>query len=107
MVIVLIRRCVKPDKEGEFLSTYKKDKPEHPGFIREYLTKLDSSQLLPEPMRSLLFGCKDCVTYLNIAHWKSADAFHEHFDPKTMHDSTYECSDRLRAVCEIIQEPSN
>ena len=102
MVIILIRRCVKPDKEAEFLASYNRDKPTHRGFIDETLTKLNDSKSLPESMRSLDVGCKDCVTYLNVARWQSAQDFHDHFKPQTMHDPDIECSDRLRAVFEVV-----
>jgi hypothetical protein len=44
----------------------------------------------------------DCVTYLNVARWRSAEDFREHFKPKTMHEADVECSDRLRAVLEVV-----
>jgi hypothetical protein len=103
MVIVLIRRCVQRDKETEFLASYSWEKPNNPGFIDETLTKLDSSADLPESMRSLPVGCNDCVTYLNIARWRSAEEFRRHFKPQTMHDPKIECSDRLRAVFDVVE----
>jgi|SRR5580658_2696312 heme-degrading monooxygenase HmoA len=102
MVIVLIRRCVKRDKEKEFLASYNHEKPNNPGFIDETLTKLNDSPNLPDAMRSLKVGCEDCVTYLNIARWRSAEEFRDHFKPQTTHDAKIECSDRLRAVFEIV-----
>ena len=102
MVIVLIRRCVKRDKDEEFLESYNREKPNYPGFIEETLTRLVTLDDLPELMRSLPIGCDDCVTYLNVARWRSAKEFKEHFNPKTMHDPDIECSDRLRAVFEIL-----
>ena len=38
MVIVLIRRSVKREKEAEFLATYDREKPNHPYFLEETLT---------------------------------------------------------------------
>jgi hypothetical protein len=103
MVIVLIRRCVRRNKEPEFLSSYSREKPDHPDFITETLTKLNNSDELPESLRSLSIGCEDCVTYLNVAQWKSAESFRQHFNPRTMHDPNIECSDRLRAVFEVVE----
>jgi len=53
MIIVLIRRCVKSGKESEFLESYSREKPNHPDFIDEYLTKVDTNENLPEPLRNL------------------------------------------------------
>ncbi len=103
MVIVLIRRCVQPDKEAEFLASYKSDKPKHPDFIDETLTKLKLDNL-PESMRSLRIGCENCLTYLNVARWRSAKSFEDCIKPRTMHDPEIECSDRLRAVFESISQ---
>jgi len=54
-------------------------------------------------MRSLPITSADCVTYLNVARWKSAEAFRQHFNPRTMHDPEIETSDRLRIVLEIVE----
>ncbi len=69
MVIVLICRCVKPDREAEFLASYRAQKPPPAtvGFIDETLTKIANPATLPEPMRSLPIECENCLTYLNIA----------------------------------------
>jgi hypothetical protein len=93
---------VRREKEPEFLASYNREKPTHPGFIEETLTKLNSSDELPESMRSLPIGCGDCITYLNIARWRSAEEFRQHFNPQTMHSPEIECSDRLRAVFEVV-----
>lgn len=103
MVIVMIRRCVKRDKEGDFLASYKGQKPDHPDFIDETLTKINNSSELPEPLRSWSIDCGDCVTYVNIARWKSVKSFEAHFKPKTMHDPKIECSDRIRVVLDEVK----
>jgi hypothetical protein len=103
MVIILTRRCIKPKMESEFLAEWRNTTPTHPGFISQTLTKLQASAGLPGPMQSLTFGCGNCLSYLNIARWESAADFQEHFKPADMHDPTYECSDRLRAVVEIVE----
>ncbi len=102
MIIVLIRRSVRPDKEQEFLNSYVRDKPTHPDFIEETLTKLASPANLPEGLRSFETAGPDCITYLNIAKWKSAKSFADHFDPKTIHDPTIETADRVRAVFDVV-----
>ena len=55
---------------------------------------------MPEPLRNLPIAG---VAYLNVARWKSAAAFNEHFKPQKMHDPETEVSDRLRAVLKIVE----
>jgi hypothetical protein len=103
MVIILIRRCVRRDKEAEFLANYNREKPNHPDFVAEHLTKVNSSMDLPEPMRTLPIGEEDCITYVNVAFWKSAKSFEQNFQPKTMHDANIETADRVRVVLDIVE----
>jgi hypothetical protein len=103
MAIILILRCARRDREAEFLKTYSRERPDHEDFISETLTKIDDSTALPEPMRSLKLTDQDCIPYLNIAFWKSAQSFYEHFNPKTSHDAEIEVCDRLRLVLNEVQ----
>lgn len=100
MVIVLIRRSVRPEKEAAFLEAYNREKPDHADFVSETLTKVSNSNELPDSMRSLPIG-GDGVTYVNVATWKSARSFEEYFEPRTMHDPEIECGDRVRVVLEV------
>lgn len=104
MIIVLIRRCVRRDKEQEFLASYRAQKPtENPDFLGEDLTRLDQAEDLPESMRSFSVGCgTDCVTYINVTRWRTAEAFRKHFKPETAHDPAFETADRVRAVLNVI-----
>ncbi len=102
MVIVLIRRCVRPEKEEEFLASYNREKPNHADFISEHLTKVSSSADLPEAMKSLDLGGGAGITYVNVAFWKSAKSFGQHFSPKTIHDPAIECGDRVRVVLDVV-----
>jgi hypothetical protein len=94
-VIILIRRCVRREKNRNFLQAIERDKPTHPDPISETLTKVSEREDLP-------IRCKDCTTYVNVAHWKTADAFIEHMKPKRTHEATFECEDRVRIVLEEI-----
>jgi hypothetical protein len=100
MDIVIVLRCVKRDKKSEFLKSYAAQTPKSPDFIRETLTELNSSADLPPALRSLPLGCncENCITYLNIAEWRSAAAFVAEFSPTTTHNPDIECCDRLRLV---------
>lgn len=100
MVIVLIRRSVRPEREAEFLAAYAREKPDHPDFVSETLTKVGNSSELPDSMRSLPIGGEG-VTYVNVAMWKSAKSFEEQFNPQTTHDPEIECGDRARVVLEV------
>jgi hypothetical protein len=102
MVIILIRRCIRPEKEAEFIARYKSQTPNHPDFISETLTKVTSREDLPEPMRNLPIACGKGVTYINVAVWKSAESFAESFPPKKTHEPDIECEDRLRMVLEAV-----
>jgi hypothetical protein len=100
MVIILVRRCVRVDREAEFLATFDREKPtSNPAFIDETLTKVNDSAVLPEAMRSLNISGKDCITYLNVAYWKSADSFYDHFHPSAdFFDQEIEVCSRERIV---------
>jgi heme-degrading monooxygenase HmoA len=103
VVTILIRRCVRRDKEKEFIEGYKSQSPtEAPGFISERLTKVRDSNVLPEPMRSFKVASENCVTYINIARWESMESFIAHFNPKNTHEPEVETEDRVRVVLDEI-----
>jgi hypothetical protein len=101
-ITVLIRRCVKKGKEQEFLASYSRDKPRHPDFISETLTKVSERTDLPSQMVDFPLRCKECTTYINVAQWKTADAFIEHMKPQRTHNPDFECEDRVRIVLEVL-----
>jgi hypothetical protein len=103
MDIIMILRCVRPDKVDEFLASYHASAPNHPDFGGETLTRLDSSAALPPALRSLPLkcNCDDCITFLNIAIWRSAASFVAAFNPTTTHTPAIECCERLRLVLTV------
>jgi heme-degrading monooxygenase HmoA len=106
MVIVLICRFVKPTEEPKFLERYNEDQRKNvgiPDFICETLTKVNDSHDLPEFMRSLHLVRENCLNYVNLAYWTSAEAFAQRFTPKAPFDEETEVSPRLRVVLEIQQ----
>lgn len=106
MVIVLIRRCVRAEKEQEFLASYKAETPtEKPGFISETLTKLDAAAAELPAMHGLVAKCEgdSCITYVNVAKWNSAADFYAAFTPVPgFYAEAVECEPRVRAVLEIL-----
>lgn len=100
-VIVLVRRVVRAERLKEFKAKYVAERPDHPGFIAEYLTQVNGSDDLPASLRSLSLAAADGVTFVNFAVWKSAQDFNDHFSPRTSHDPELELEDRLRVVLDI------
>ncbi len=65
MVIILIRRFVKPDREQEFLASYNAQKPlGNPAFKGETLTKVNSEGDLPPGLTSFDLKVPECVSSL-------------------------------------------
>lgn len=103
MYIILIRRTVRKDKVVEFLKSYKAQRPDHPDFIDERLTRVMADTDLPEPLRSFnITSGEEGITFVNVARWKSWESFNTHFKPATTHEKEIECSDRVRVVLEVI-----
>ena len=105
-VIVLIKRTARVDRINEFLEKYKAEKPDHPGFISEYLTKLNKD--VDGPVRSLDLsgsnGNNEGVEFVNVAFWKSIEEFTQYFKPKDEYfDPETESSPRVRATLDIIE----
>jgi hypothetical protein len=110
MVIILIRRFIRPDKEAEFLENYRAQQPlNNPAFIDETLTRLVDNSSLPGELRGFALGRPSCVTYLNVARWQSWEAFAEHFAEQlsSSFDAETETARRQRAVLEVITSGSN
>jgi hypothetical protein len=104
MVIVLIRRCVRPDKIDEFLASYKKQKPtNNPEFLDEHLTRVDTSAALPEALRNFPISGNDCITFINVARWKTIEAFEKEYSPKPgYYDPAIEVGPRVRAILNVL-----
>lgn len=104
MVIVMIRRFVRLDKEADFLQSYRDQKPvNNPAFKGETLTRASDDAALPPGLTNLQLRGEGCVTYINIAKWDSWQAFNAHFDPQVgVFDPKIETAPRERAVFEVI-----
>ena len=107
MVIILVRKCVRPGREEAFVADWRAQRPDHPDFLGETLTRIDDLSHLPEPMRSLPLAAPAGITYLNVARWRRAESFVEHFRPRTAHNPELELADELRIVLTIVEESSS
>ncbi|WP_159097898.1 antibiotic biosynthesis monooxygenase [Aminobacter sp. MSH1] len=102
-VIALIRRVAKKDYVDEFLAAYEKERPrDKPGFITEYLTRVEGANLPGLRELGLLHPCTDGVAFLNVAFWESEEAFIAAFNPQPGYfESETECEPRKRAILHI------
>jgi hypothetical protein len=108
MVIIIIRRFVRADREEKFLETYRAQKPTtNPAFKGETLTKVNAD--VPLGLRGLALKGPGCVTYLNIAKWESWEAFAQQFDTSGIgFEAEIETAVRQRVVLDVIADvPSN
>ncbi len=105
MVIILVRRFVRSDREKQFLASYRDQAPiDDPAFAGETLTRLNDSADLPTSMKSLPIGAAHCVTYLNIAKWASWSAFERHFAKMPSgFDPEIETAPAQQAVMNIVE----
>jgi len=84
MIVVLIRRFVRPEREKEFLGRFQREKPLHdPNFKGEILVRVNDDPSLPEVLRTWKVAEPNCITYVNIAKWDSWKAFAAHFNVDT------------------------
>lgn len=106
MVIVLIRRFVQPDKEGEFLAAYRARQPiENPAFKGETLTRVSTAPEIPAGLRGLALNGLACITFLNVSRWESWEAFTQQFDVTgTGFDPDIETTARQRTVLDVMFE---
>lgn len=104
--VIMIRRFVRPDREQEFLASYRAQKPTgNPAFKGETLTKVSESPELPAGLRGLALNGPSCITYLNIAHWDSWEAFADQFDVSGMgFDPETETAPRQRLALDVMIE---
>lgn len=102
-VITLIRRVAKKDFVDDFLAAYEKERPRgKPGFITEYLTRVEGADLPGLRELGLLHPSSDGVAFLNVAFWESEEAFIAAFNPQPGYfDPETECEPRKRAVLRI------
>ena len=108
MLIILVRRFVRPQRLKQFLASYRDQAPiDDPAFLGETLTRLNDSADLPKDMKSLPLGAPNCLTFLNIAKWRSWEAFEKHFSSAPFgFDPEIEAAPAQQAVMTIIERSS-
>ena len=80
MVVILIRRFARPDREAEFLRVFQAQAPiDNPDFFGETLTRITDGRELPPEMPRLMNLDPDSINYLNVARWRSWEAFARQF----------------------------
>lgn len=102
-VVVLIRRVAKKDHVAAFLAAYEKQRPrDKPGFITEYLTRVEGENTPGLRELGLFYPSTDGVAFVNVAFWESEAAFIAAFNPQPdFFDPETECDPRKRAVVRI------
>ena len=72
MIVVLIRRFIRVDREKEFLARFQTEKPLNDNHFKgEILLRVNDDPALPEALRSWKVGEPNCITYINVAKWDS------------------------------------
>jgi len=109
VVIVLIRRFIRADREEEFLARYRSHRPtNNPAFKGEHLTKVSDDAGLPPRLRSFRLEEPSCVTYLYVSRWDSWQAFEKHFLEayQSDFDPEIERRPRERIVLDVVRSAS-
>ena len=79
MVLILVRRFARPDREAEFLRVFAEQRPAgNPDFLGETLTRIGAGPL-PPGVPALFAPSMDAIDYLNVTRWRSLDAFERQF----------------------------
>lgn len=83
MVIILIRRFARIDREEEFLALFRDQRPrENAAFLGETLTRIGDGRKMPAHVPPILDLEPGCVNFLNVARWTSWEAFAAEFAPQ-------------------------
>jgi hypothetical protein len=79
MLLVLVRRFARPDREAEFLRAFAEQRPaDNPDFLGETLTRIGMGPL-PAGVPAVFTPSMDAIDYLNVARWRSLEAFERQF----------------------------
>jgi heme-degrading monooxygenase HmoA len=111
MIVVLIRRFVRRDREKEFLARFQTEKPLNDNHFKgEILLRVNDDPTLPEALRSWKVGEPNCITYINVAKWDSWEAFAKHFrvdpaqNPSSNYDRQIETAARQASVLAAVDD---
>ena len=113
MVIIIIRRFVRPDKIDGFIDAYKKQAPvNNPAFKGETLARASDRSSLPESLRRVVADDTDGITVINIAKWESWSAFEAQFAEELAREKTgafdpaLETAPSQRMLLDVLEDHS-
>lgn len=99
-VVILIKRVARADRVEEFRKKYIAERPNHVGFIAEFLTEVNRH--VDARLRSLMISASEGVTFVNVAFWRSEEDFISHFNPTVgYYDPEIEWEPRTRLVLSV------
>ena len=105
MFLIIIRRYVRPDREDQFLDSYRADLTTHEDFLGETLTKLAADHSIPEAMATLFSPAPEYLTYVNVARWRNWSSFVGQCKMTPgWYDPEIEVAPRERVVLEIVED---
>lgn len=103
--VVLIRRCIKKERERDFLAWHKAQPLlERQGFKGKTLTRLDDASHLPAGLNSFHLGANPGgVTFIMIERWASIEDFRAYV-PKagTSDQDEFEAAPRQRVILSVV-----
>lgn len=83
MVIIIIRRFARIDREDAFLARFQDQAPrDNPDFLDEVLTRIDADAPIPRHIARAFVPVPGCVNFVNVARWRSWDGFARQFAPQ-------------------------
>jgi hypothetical protein len=113
VVIIIIRRFVRPDRIDGFIEAYKKQAPvDNPAFKGETLARGSERSSLPENLRRLVADDTKGVTVINIAKWESWSAFEAQFAEELAREKTgafdpaIETAPSQRMLLDVLEDHS-
>jgi heme-degrading monooxygenase HmoA len=103
--VVLIRRCIKKEREQDFVAWHKAQPAlQREGFMGKTLTRLDDASELPPGLNSFHVGANPgCATYIMVERWQSIEAFRAYVPNATTSDQDeFEAAPRQRVILSVV-----
>jgi len=103
--MVLIRRCIRPDREQDFLAWHRAQPAvQREGFLGKTLTRLGDTSALPPGLNNFHLGSNPgCVTFIMVERWQSIEAFRAHVpNASTSDQDQFEAAPRQRVILSVV-----